>query len=137
MPEDTTTYDKGYAAGFVGGIVSSRLDSLEEHNKRANGHLEDLVNKFDSFMMVMQEIKMELARQAQLSISREQTVVSTAEAVEKERKATAATVEERRETLKESADTKWAPWAKGLAALAGAGTLIWIIVLVVNSIKPG
>jgi hypothetical protein len=113
-----TSADAGpdpYGAGFAAGVISTRLDGLEAHDIRANGHLAELLGLVRDIQSQMEAMRMELARLGQDAVAKEATVQATATAVESARVTTARQVDQQRER----SETVQIPWPRvlGIAAV--------------------
>ena len=118
-----------YGAGFAAGVISTRLDGLEAHDIRANGHLAELLGLVRDIQSQMEAMRMELARLGQDAVAKEATVQATATAVESARVTTARQVDQQRER----SETVQIPWARLIAA---AG-LVAALVTTYLALKPG
>lgn len=97
MPDERSNY----AQGVADGVIEQRLAGHDKHFEAINGSLTRIATEMAALTLAVQRL-------ADQAISRDATVKTTAEALEKARV-----------TQKDVADQRWSPWQKGLAVLGG------------------
>ena len=95
------TQGSEYDRGVLAGIIEQRLAGHDKHFEAINGSLARIATELGALTLSVQRL-------ADQAVSRDATVKTTAEALEKARMA-----------QKDIADQRWSPWQKGLAVLGG------------------
>jgi hypothetical protein len=119
VTQNGSDFDRGVAAGQI----EQRLKEHDQHLMRINGSMGDVATQLSG-------VKMQLQRMADSMDADRRTVLTTAEALEKERASTATALATEKTTQKETADRKWSPVQRliaviiALASVAGAITAV-------------
>jgi septal ring factor EnvC (AmiA/AmiB activator) len=115
------------------GIQDQRLQDHDDHFERLNGSLSDVAHELSALRTEISGLRLDHQRLTDAVASNQQTVATTALAVENERKSTAEAVEQQRTTLRDSSEKRWSPLGRmvAIATLVGAiaGLITWLISL--------
>lgn len=115
------------------GVQDQRLQGHDDHLQSINGSLEQIAKNTAEIKSDLGRLTMNLQRLTDAVDSNQQMVVTTAAAVEAERKSTAGALESQRIALKDSTERKWSPLSRMAAIVAlisaVAGLVVWLISL--------
>jgi septal ring factor EnvC (AmiA/AmiB activator) len=115
------------------GIQDQRLQGHDDHFANINGSLKDVATALTDLRKEISGLRLDHQRLTDAVASNQQTVATTALAVENERKSTAEAVEQQRTTLRDSSEKRWSPLTRmvAIASLiaAVAGLVTWLISL--------
>jgi ribosome-binding ATPase YchF (GTP1/OBG family) len=115
---------------YARGIQDQRLHDHDKHFDRINGSIADSAQQLRGVKEKLSEVQMTLQRLTDAVESNQKIVITTAAAVESERKSTADAVEQQRTTLRDSTESKWSPLTRisvVIGILVGLATLIGVL----------
>jgi DNA anti-recombination protein RmuC len=122
VTENGSAFDRGVAAGEI----AQRLKEHDRHFAQINGSMERVADRLGEMAMQMQ-------RMADAMSSDRATVLTTAEALEKERASAAEVLKKERDTQRDTTERRWSPLTRfGIAAgaLAALATVIAFAILI-------
>jgi hypothetical protein len=122
---DDNAFDRGVSAGKI----EQRLKDHDKHLSAINGSVAHVADRLDGIDEKIGSIFLTLQRIADGTTADKRTVITTAEAVEKERISKAEAVEETRRTR----DQRWSPLTRWAAAVAILGSIAGIVALVISN----
>jgi len=115
------------------GIQDQRLQGHDDHLKKINGSLELIAKDTTGIKGELMSLHLAFQRLADAVDANQQTVATTAAAVEAERKSTAGALETQRIALKDSSEKRWSPLGRAVALItivsALAALITWLISL--------
>ena len=121
------------AGEYERGIQDQRLKDHDTHLGKINGSLGDVARELGALRTELGGVKMNLQRLTDAVESNQKLVVTTAIAVEAERKSTAEAIEIQRTTIRDTAERRWSPLTRmvAIATLASAlsALIAWLISL--------
>jgi hypothetical protein len=120
----TEEYDRG--------VQDQRLKGHDDHFARINGSIGDMVVEMRGVKMELGGVRMDLQRLADAVAANQETVATTALAVEAERKSTADAVENQRTASRDSSEKRWSPLSRIVAIISIASGLAALVAWLIS-----